>query len=218
MKRTEIGLLSRRATKPRSGRNSAANTASSAARRPGSSVTRVPASPRATRTTSPPTSGAPRPPRDRRPRRRRRRRSGPRRSRAAAPAARRVPSLATTTRFSGDCASCLSARSTTVRPAIAHRRARLLGARRRDDHDVGGGIMRVRRRRWSRWRLAHVRRSDDTLQRAPVARQPALDRRGKRPGAAADDARTAPVLVVDDGVGAPVGIAARRGSGPAPGK
>ena len=61
VKRTEIGLFRRRATKPRSGRNSAANTASSAARRPGSSVTRRPASPRATWTTSPPTTRAPSP-------------------------------------------------------------------------------------------------------------------------------------------------------------
>ena len=116
MKRTEIGLFKRRATKPRSGRNSAANTASSAARRPGSSVTRVPASPRATRTTSPPTTVAPSPPAT---------------AAAAAPSATvctsalagsdagsaTVPSLATITRVFGACANCLIARSTIVRPA-----------------------------------------------------------------------------------------------------
>ena len=82
VKRTEIGLLRRRATKPRSGRKSAANTASSAPRRLASSVTRMPASPRATRTTSAPTRLAPMPPPPTRPPRRSPR-SGPRRCRAA---------------------------------------------------------------------------------------------------------------------------------------
>ena len=116
VKRTDSGLFSRRATKPRSDRYSAANTASSTARRPASSVTRVPESPRPTRTTSPPTSETPRPLAS---------------AAAAAPSATArtstlagsaagsgtVPSLATITRAPGTCASCLMARSTMVRPA-----------------------------------------------------------------------------------------------------
>ena len=146
MKRTESGLLRRRATKPRSGPKERARR-----RRPrprgatASSVTRSPVEARLD----------PGGPRRRRPAARPSC-AGDARPAAAASATVRTstlagsgagsaiePSLATTTRFSGDCPSCLSARPITVRPAERHHRARRLVARRGDHHVSGSHLSLV---------------------------------------------------------------------------